>query len=357
MFITSNTWAGMLMLSATAILFSGCASPEEGQEPDAKPTPISIPIPANFPEPVYDLGENPPTKEGVALGKRLFYDTRLSRTNMISCGFCHMQPTAFTHHGHDVSHGVDDKLGRRNSLPVQNLLFYKTFFWDGGVHNLDLVPLNAINNEVEMDEEVGSILSKLEADKTYRQDFKRAFGSDEITSTRFLQSLSQFLATMISSNSRYDMHVRGENNVVLTPLELEGMELFKQKCADCHATDLFTDQSYRNNGFSSTRDLERDAGRAEITLDENDVGKFRVPSLRNVEFSAPYMHSGKLPTLESVLEFYASGVNDSPTLDPLLKSGNKPGIPLTTGERKAIIEFLRTLTDEQYLTDRRFSEY
>jgi cytochrome c peroxidase len=361
MFITKNhlhKWLGTISMVLPCLLLTFCDDPDalaEPEEPDR--VPVEIKIPSNFPDPVYDLSSNPPTKEGVALGKRLFYDTRLSRNNTISCGFCHMQSNAFTHHGHDLSHGVDDQLGRRNSLPIQNLIFYKTFFWDGGVHNLDLVGLNAIANEVEMDEEVDNILAKLRANSSYPQQFKKAFGLDEITSTVFLQALSQFLATMVSANSKYDMHIRKENGITFTGSELQGLELFNEKCAGCHSTDLFTDQSYHNNGFSTSTDLDRDRGREEITLNPEDRGKFKVPSLRNVELSAPYMHNGKLKTLEDVLEFYSEGVNDSPTLDPLLKQSGKPGIQLSTEEKKALVQFLLTLTDERYLSDRQFSEF
>jgi cytochrome c peroxidase len=153
------------------------------------------------------------------------------------------------------------------------------------------------------------------------------------------------------------MYVRGENNVILSETELYGLELFKENCASCHATDLFTDQSYRNNGFSSATDIERDKGREEITLNPDDRAKFKVPSLRNVEYTAPYMHNGKLTSLEAVLDFYTSGVNDMPTLDPLLKQNGKSGFDLTADEKKAIIQFLHTLTDEQFLSDRRFSEF
>lgn len=353
--------AGALLLLVPLIGFAvSCGEPEVPVEPTpvpVSPTPLDLLLPANLPPPVYDVSKNPLTVEGVLLGKRLFYDARLSRNNTISCGFCHIQSNAFTHHGHDVSHGIDDKLGRRNSLPIQNLIFYKTFFWDGGVHNLDLVALNAIASDVEMDEEVDNILAKLQADTNYRIQFERAFGSEEITSTKFLQALSQFLATMVSANSRYDKYVRGEDNVKFTTGELRGRELFTQHCAACHATDLFTDQSYRNNGYSSPQDLERDKGREEITLNADDRGKFKVPSLRNVAHTMPYMHNGKLPTLEAVLDFYTSGVHDTPTLDPLLKKGETPGFDLTADDKQALIEFLHTLTDEQFLTDRRFSEY
>lgn len=335
-------------------------APEETEDPDEEieePEPHEITIPSNFPAPVYDLSANPLTEEGVKLGKALFYDSRLSRNNTISCGFCHMQPQAFTHHGHDVSHGVDDKLGRRNSLPIQNAILYKTFFWDGGVHNLDLVPLNAIANEAEMDEEVDNIIAKLENDPDYKLMFEGAFGSDEITNTKFLQALSQFLATMISGNSKYDKYVRNEGGVMLTSRELNGLQLFQQNCASCHSTDLFTDQSYHNNGFSSAQDIERDKGREEITLNPDDRGKFKVPSLRNVEYTAPYMHNGKLATLDDVLHFYTTGIHDSPTLDPLLRINDGLGFEFTNEEKQDIIAFLRTLSDEQFVKDKRFSEY
>jgi cytochrome c peroxidase len=350
------TWEGIVFILLLSCV-SGCTEKDPVDEITKTPQPLEIKVPANFPNAVYDLSANPPTKEGFELGRKIFYDSRLSRTNTISCGFCHMQPSGFTHHGHDVSHGVDDQLGRRNSLPIQNLLFYKTFFWDGGVNNLDLVALNAIGNKVEMDEDLGNIINKIKNDADYKLKFRNAFGSEEITSTRFLQSLSQFLAAMVSSNSKYDMFIRKENNVSLTDLELQGMDLFKQNCAACHATDLFTDQTYRNNGYSSTADLERDKGREEITLNAADIGKFKVPSLRNVEYTAPYMHNGKLERLENVLDFYTTGLHDSPTLDPLLKQNGKLGFDLSNQEKAAIIAFLRTLSDEQYMSDRKFSEY
>ncbi len=320
------------------------------------PTPVSLTIPSNFPQPVYDLSVNPLTEEGIALGKMLFYDPILSRNNTISCGFCHQQPTAFTHHGHDVSHGIDDKLGRRNSLPIQNLIWYKNFFWDGGVHNLDLVPLNAISNPVEMDEDTQNLMTKLQEQPRYQRQFKQAFGSEEINSTRFLQALSQFLATMVSANSPYDKYMRQEG-FQFNSDQLEGHALFNQHCSACHASDLFTDQSFRNNGFSTSADLLRDAGREEITLNPDDRGKFKVPSLRNVEYTAPYMHNGKLASLTDVLNFYSSRVQVSATLDPILNVNAQPGILLSEDEKKKIIAFLMTLSDEQYLSDRRFSEY
>jgi cytochrome c peroxidase len=354
MCIIKNMKLYPVYLFLTTLVLVACEEDKELIE--TKPTPVILNIPSNFPAPVYDLTVNPLTEEGVLLGKMLFYDPVLSRDNTISCGFCHQQATAFTHHGHDVSHGIGDQLGRRNSLPIQNLLWYKNFFWDGGVHNLDLVPLNAISNPVEMDEEPPNIFSRLGTQSKYKKQFNAAFGSDEINSERFLQAMSQFLATMVSANSRYDKYVRNEG-VQLTQDEIDGEILFNKNCASCHATDLFTDQSFRNNGYSSTNDLLKDMGREEITLNPEDRGKFRVPSLRNVEYSAPYMHNGRLNSLQEVLDFYVSGVQLSSTLDPLLNQNGQLGIALAADEKEKIILFLKTLTDEQFLRDRRFSEY
>ncbi len=313
-----------------------------------------IKLPSNFPKPVYDLEKNPITEKGFALGKRLFYDGDLSSNGIVSCGFCHQQNSGFTHHGHDISHGVNDRLGRRNSLAITNVIWQKTFFWDGGVNHLEFVPLNALENKVEMDETLENVLKKLNQSPAYKAEFNEAFQVDEIKSAEFLKALSQFMATLISANSRYDKYVRKEGEV-LTTEELTGLTLFKKKCSSCHATDLFTDGSYRNNGTSNN--FRFDKGREEITLLAEDRGKFKVPSLRNVEYSDPYMHDGSIATLLDVLDHYSSGMRDSPTLDPVFKNKGSIGISLTDQEKKEIIAFLKTLTDNDFLNNRNFGEY
>jgi len=312
-------------------------------------------LPSNLPAPNYDLAQNPVTEAGFALGKKLFYDKILSRDGSISCADCHISFAAFSHPDHPTSHGIDNLFGRRNALPIQNMLWKKEFFWDGGVPNLDLVPLNAIQSPVEMDENPAHVLEKLRQHPQYPAMFSAAFGSEEITTARFLQSLSQFMAMLVSANAPYDKYVRSEPGGSLTAEELEGMVLFKQKCASCHATDLFTDHSFRNNGILD--DFTLDRGRQEVSQLPEDVGKFRVPSLRNITATGPYMHNGKFKTLQSVLDHYASGVKDSPTLDPLLRQPDGSlGIPLTATEKVKIIAFLKTLTDEDFLRDVRFAE-
>lgn len=306
--------------------------------------------PANFPEPVYDFKRNAVTKEGFELGRKLFYEPRLSRNNTISCGSCHIQAFAFTHHGHDVSHGIDDLLGNRNSPPIQNLAWTKAFFWDGRVFYLDLQPLVPITTHEEMDEKLSVVLEKLRKHPDYPGLFKKAFGSEEINTSKFTKALSQFMVMCISSNSKYDKVMRKEG-VSFTPEEKKGYNLFKQNCASCHAEPLFTDDSFRNNGIAIG--LNDDRGQFGITLDSSTEYKFKVPSLRNVEFTQPYMHDGRFYDLGQVLDHYRFNVQHTPNLDPLLDDdkNHRHGIPMTDEEKAAIIAFLKTLSDKDFLTN------
>eukprot|EP00388_Colpodella_angusta_P005726 GDKJ01017522.1.p1 GENE.GDKJ01017522.1~~GDKJ01017522.1.p1 ORF type:complete len:366 (-),score=36.18 GDKJ01017522.1:405-1502(-) len=328
--------------------------------------------PSNFQSPVYKLESNPITKEGFELGKSLFYDGLLSRDGSMSCGECHRQDFGFTHHLHDLSHGIDNQIGLRNSSSLQNLAWEKTFGWDGGVFDLDLFAISPIENPVEMDEKVSNVLDKLRKTEKYPVMFKNAFGTTEITSQRFLKALSQFLLSLVSANSRYDKYMRKESGVVFNETELAGMELFKQKCSSCHAGELFSDGSFRNNGLSPTERQQVvyrmvdgvkkafiepviDDGRMRVTEMLEDKNKFKVPSLRNVEATKPYMHDGRFQTLDEVLNHYMNTVTATQNLDPILNQNGKLGIPLTATEKTQIIVFLRTLTDREFLTDKRFT--
>lgn len=317
---------------------------------------LEVAIPVNFPEINYDLDSNPITKNGFELGKKLFYDGKLSANGFISCGFCHEQRTAFTHHGHQFSHGIDDLEGTRNTPAIQNLAFQTEFAWDGATSHLDLFPIIPITNEVEMGETLSGVLAKLKADAEYQRLFASAFEDAEINNENFLKALAQFMVMIISSNSKYDKYVRNEENIEFSALEKEGYAIFESKCASCHKTDLFTDNSFRNNGLPPYSGLN-DLGRAAVSGSLSDNYKFKVPSLRNVALTAPYMHDGRFGSLESVLNFYNSGVIDSETLDPQLKQNSRLGIALSTEEQEALIAFLNTLTDNEYITDSRFAEY
>ena len=328
--------------------------------------------PSNFQSPVYKLESNPITKEGFELGKSLFYDGILSRDGSMSCGECHRQDFGFTHHLHDLSHGIDNQIGLRNSSSLQNLAWEKTFGWDGGVFDLDLFAISPIENPVEMDDKVSNVLDKLRKTDKYPLMFKNAFGTTEITSQRFLKALSQFLLSLVSANSRYDKYMRKESGVVFNETELAGMELFKQKCSSCHAGELFSDGSFRNNGLPPTERQQVvyrmvdgvkkafiepviDDGRMRVTEMPEDKNKFKVPSLRNVEATKPYMHDGRFLTLDEVLNHYMNTVTATQNLDPILNQNGKLGIPLTATEKTQIIAFLRTLTDREFLTDKRFT--
>lgn len=318
--------------------------------------PITFKVPANFPPLVYDLENNPITEKGFELGRKLFYDGRLSSDGTISCGFCHEQQNAFTHHGHTVSQGVNGQTGTRNSPSIQNLGFQTSFMYDGATEHLNLQPIIPVTNPIEMDGNFSQIIAMMNGDPEYRRLFALAFPGKPIDTENMLNAMGQFMVMITSSNSRFDKFRRNESGGTLTQDEKDGYAIFNQKCSGCHATDLFTDNSFRNNGLA-VNPVVNDIGRYRVTLNEADKYKFKVPSLRNVGKTKPYMHDGRFLTLEAVLDHYSSGVVNSTTLDPSLNKNGNLGIPLTTLEKTKIIAFLKTLTDNQYLTDKRFSEF
>lgn len=342
-----------LLLLSLSLLFFSCNNDTSDDEYE----PITLEKPANFPAIKFNSEENPITKSGVELGRMLFYEGDLSSDGTIACAFCHVQENAFTHHGHSLSHGVGGQQGMRNTPPVQNMAFMENIMWEGVLHNLSTMSLAPISNPVEMNGNFNVIVQKLQSSTkhNYKAQFNKAFGSNEITANKILLALGQFMATMISSNSKYDKYVRNEGGVTLTSDEAQGLTIFNQKCASCHATDLFTDQSYRNNGLSFNTTLD-DNGRERVTLNPNDYMKFRVPSLRNIEVTAPYMHDGRFYTLEAVLNHYTSGMVDYPNLDPIFKQNGNTGIPMTAQEKQLIIAFLKTLTDNEFISNTNFSE-
>lgn len=309
--------------------------------------------PENFPQPVYDVSKNAVTKESFELGRKLFYETALSRDNSISCGSCHVQSSAFTQHGHDVSHGIEDCLGSRNSPPIMNLAWNKSFFWDGGVFHLDMFSISPITNPLEMDEKMENVLEKLRSKNEYREKFKAVYGSDDITGNQVFKALSNFMIMCISSNSKYDSVMR-KTGVRFTEIESRGYNIFLNNCSSCHKEPLFTDGSFRNNGLDNK--FNPDNGRQTITLDPEDSFKFKVPSLRNLTYTLPYMHDGRFTKIDQVLDHYAKGIQDSHTLDPLLKKNGQLGIPLTQDEKNNLKAFLKTLDDKYFITRKDLSE-
>lgn len=321
------------------------------RDPAAKPgpQPYELKLPASFPQPVYDMSQNPLTVQGISLGRRLFYDPRLSRDSTISCGFCHQQFAAFAHFDHPLSHGIENNTGTRSVPSLFNLIWQKDFMWDGGVNHLEVQPLTPITDPNEMGEDLGRLITRLNADTKYRQLFNEAFGEGEITSQRLFKALAQFMATMNSFESKYDSVMRKE--AVFTTEEASGYEIFKQQCAACHKEPLFTDGSFRNNGLPINPYLN-DAGRMRITNNTLDYLKFRVPSLRNILKSPPYMHDGRFYDIFNVFDHYSEGIEQTETLDPLLRDK----ISLTETEKRELYFFLNTLTDQSFMNSSALSE-
>lgn len=307
--------------------------------------------PAEFGAPLYNFSQNQVSQAGFELGRKLFYDPILSVDSSLSCSGCHKQFSAFSDFDHQVSHGVFDRFGTRNTPSLANLAWMSEFAWDGGINHLESFPILPITKDFEMGNTLPNLVNTLKKHRDYPTLFKNAFGTDTITTQGIFRALAQFLVCMVSDNSRYDQYTRGK--ATLTSLELEGLQLFRNKCNNCHPEPLFTDLSYRNKGLEANA---TDSGRALITLQPTDIGKFKVPSLRNVAISSPYMHNGSISTLRKVLDFMASGMHASAQLDPSLVRNGQAGILLTNAEKDRLEAFLKTLTDSSYINNPLFRD-
>jgi cytochrome c peroxidase len=299
--------------------------------------------------------DNPLTVEGVELGRRLFHDTKLSRNNSQSCASCHDQTKAFTD-GQAYSLGESGQRGRRNAMPLVNLAWAREFFWDGRAKSLREQVLLPIQDAHEMNETIGRLVAKLEADREYPARFEAAFGSTNVTSDRIALALEQFLLTLVSQESKFDRAARKLS--MLTAQEQRGLQLFVTEhdparglrgadCFHCHGGNLFSNHQFMNNGLAPRNG---DPGRMEVTKSEADRSRFKVPSLRNVALTAPYMHDGRFATLEEVVEHYNGPMHRSPTLDPNLAKHPEAGLGLGAEDKAALVAFLKTLTDEQFVS-------
>lgn len=305
-------------------------------------------IPSGFPAPAYTFSDNPLTKEGFELGRKLFYEPRLSIDNLTPCASCHQQIAAFGTFEHDRSHGVFDSHTLRNAPVLFNLAWNSSFHWDGEFKTLQDAAAQPINGHIEMGESFGGVISKLEADDGYRRDFKKVFGSPFIRPEHILKALSQFTGYLVSANSKYDRVNKGLAS--FTVQEESGYQLYKINCAGCHPEPLFTDYSYRNIGLPVDPFLD-DFGRMRITGKKEDSLKFKVPTLRNCNISSNYMHDGRFNTLQQCINHYRTSVQQSATLDPVLTNG----IILSDVQTENLFQFLKTLTDSSFLKDTRFS--
>lgn len=316
-----------------------------------------------FAEP--DFGDNPLTQEGVKLGRMLFYEKSMSLDGSIACASCHLQENAFTDPNR-FSEGVGGSLGGRQAMSVFNTAWHKNeFFWDGRAHLLRDQSLMPIQDELEMKETLPSVIAKLEAKDDYKDQFIRAFGDDEITAVRMSLALEQFMNSIVSYRSKYDEYLEGITT--LSASEERGRKLFFTEynpgfpelsgpdCAHCHGGLNFDNNQYMNNGLDVEANQE-DLGRQNATENTDDRAKFKVTSLRNIAVTAPYMHDGRFATLEEVINHYNDGIQISPTLDPALEYTTQTGLMLSDVDKQDLIAFLKTLTDEELLTDERYSD-
>jgi cytochrome c peroxidase len=306
--------------------------------------PMRFIVPQGWPKPHYDFKTNPLTMQGFKLGRELFYDPILSSDSSTSCASCHLSFTAFTHADHKLSHGIQGLVGTRNSSALINLAWSTSFMWDGGANNLEVQAINPLTNPVEMNSSLEKILVKLGRSNKYRKLFFRAFNDSIINTQRLLKAIAQFTGNLVSSNSKYDSVMRHEKNVHFTLQEQNGYALFRANCSTCHREPLFTNFAFENNGLTMDSTL-KDTGRMKITNNPADSLRFKVPTLRNVEFSAPYFHDGRVNKLKDAVEHYISGITDSPTLARELKTR----INMTSDQKKELVAFLKTLTDKGFL--------
>ena len=336
----------ILLLLVTGIVFSVLILDACKKKEVAATTPLQFNIPQGWPQPTPYFINGPVNEETFQLGRKLFYEGKLSKDGNFPCASCHQPFASYTTFQHDRSHGYNHSHTLRNAPGLLNVAWLNELFWDGSQDHLN-VSLTHIARPDEMAENMDTVLQKLRADTSYTRMFREAYGDNEISGYRLLKALQQFVAFIITNNSKYDKVMRGETT--FTTAEANGYALFKAKCAVCHREPLFTDNSYRNIGLPIDPTL-KDYGRMRVTGDKNDSLKFRVPSLRNVMLTSYYAHDGRFSDVGQMLLHYISGVQKSSTLDPLLTNG----ILLTANEMSYLISFMSALTDDSVTTNPRF---
>lgn len=329
--------------------------PTPAPRPESKPigSAITIAAPLGLP-PLPIPRDNPPTAETVALGRRLYYDRALSVDNTVSCATCHAPQSGFGD-GRQVSIGVRGQMGTRNASTVFNSAYYTTQFWDGRAPSLEKQVEGPLTNPVEMDNTLDRLERQLNADPSYRAEFKKAFGADSITYEMVEKSIASFERTVVSGNSPFDRFTYGGDKKALSASAQRGLEVFrdpkKGNCAVCHTIGekyaLFTDNKFHNLGVGVKLGINgtaefTDLGRFKETNVEADKGAFKTPSLRNIALTAPYMHDGSHKTLKEVIDFYIGGGNSNPYRDKEIH----PLDFLTGKERADLQEFLKSLTGE-----------
>ena len=332
-----------ISIFALSTFFSGC-SPEENRIDGYALEQLHRPN--HFPAAHYTHGSNPYTREGFELGKRLFFDPILSRDSTISCASCHNQSHAFADKNLVLSVGIKGGVSSRNSPPIFNMAWNKSFMWDGGINHIEIMPFAPIINPKEMDDNLNNIIRKLNQHPKYPTLFQTVFRKPSIDDQQLFWALAQYMSNLVSANSSYDLFLHGKDN--FTSSEMKGLKLFRQRCESCHKEPLMTDYGFHNNGLE---EQFKDQGRYRISQNDIDLGRFKTPSLRNIAVTSPYMHDGRIASLSEVIEHYSSKIKSSPTLSSPLGE-HAGGFQFNNKEKDALLDFLQTLTDEEFINNK-----
>ncbi len=355
-----------LFLAALFLAFQACEKDpsipqvdgEQGVPPgwEYDPAAYEVDLPQMLEQRLPDMpvpADNPLTEEGVRLGRMLFFDPILSGDNTQSCAGCHAPPGAFSDQGNALSTGIDGKTGTRNAMPLFNLAWQDNFNWSGSASSLEEQAFEPVRNPVEMHETWPHAVDELRDHPEYPRLFYEAFGVEELDSTHVTKALAQFERTLISGNSKFDRYLMGQT--ALTGSELNGFNIFmaedKGDCFHCHGdpqNPLWTDNAFHNNGLDASFS---DPGLMEVTGNANHEGLFKTPSLRNLAFTAPYMHDGRFQTLDEVIDHYSEGLTHSPTIDPLMKAVDQGGVHLSPSEKEDLKAFLLSLSDSSFINN------
>ena len=293
---------------------------------------VELKYPSYFPAPTYDFSSNQLTEDGIELGRALFYDPILSKDLSVSCATCHSPYSAFAHSDHALSHGIHDSVGFRNAPALFNLAWQPSFMWDGAIQHLDFQPLTPISDPKEMGSSINLVVERIQNSSIYPKLFYHAFADSIINGEKVLKALSQFQLSLISAESKYDAVQKGIES--FNEQQSNGYRLFLNNCSSCHAEPLFSTYEFKSNGLIPDTSLA-DSGRKQVTQEESDAYLFKVPSLRNLSYSYPYMHDGRFNTLSEVVAHYTQQENLN--------------IQLTSNEQVDLIAFLLTLNDEKFV--------
>lgn len=343
----SNKYYNLLLFIFLGILIGCDDEPEVIVKSALTPYKLAVPewVDAPFPSPM----DNPMTVEGIALGKRLFYDTRLSADNSMSCATCHMQQDGFSDK-RTFSLGINGEKGTRQAMPIFNLAWNESFFWDGRAPSLEAQAHDPVTNPIEMNNSWENVITTLQKDKSYVDAFEQIFGKNRIDETMVTRAIAQFERSITSFNSKFDRYFYQKDSTALNSSEKRGFDIFVKKadCGHCHTGILLSDNTLRNNGLDV---ILSDIGQGFVSKNESDNGKFKVTTLRNIAFTSPYMHDGRFKTLEEVIEHYFFDVKPtSPNIDPSMLNLAQ-GLLFSEQDKIDLVAFLKTLSDSTLLNN------